>query len=149
MESLRQKSKTCLLIIVTLIGNFWGCRKTEKLATPPPPAITVIASVAGNIIDLNNAPVIGALIEAGASTTTTDANGQFILRDIQLYEDAGFVKVTKAGYFTGSRTFLVNSNTTNNIKIQLLPKTVSGTIASSSGGNVNVTGGAKMNFTAS
>ena len=129
--------------------TFGGCRKTEKLATPPPPAITVIASVAGNIIDLNNAPVIGALIEAGASTTTTDANGQFILRDIQLYEDAGFVKVTKAGYFTGSRTFLVNSNTTNNIKIQLLPKTVSGTIASSSGGNVNVTGGAKMNFTAS
>ena len=91
----------------------------------------------------------GALVAAGASTTTTDANGQFTLKDIQLYKDAGFVKVTKAGYFTGSRTFLVNGNTTNNIKIQLLPKTVSGTIASSSGGNVDVTGGAKINFTAS
>ena len=149
MKSLYQKSKTCLLIIVTLIGIVWGCKKTEKLATPPPPAIIVTASVAGNVSDLNNAPVSGALVAAGASTTTTDANGQFTLKDIELYEDAGFVKVTKAGYVTGSRTFLVNGNTTNNIKIQLLPKTVSGTIASSSGGNVDVTGGAKINFTAS
>ena len=89
----------------------------------------------------------GALVAAGASATTTDANGQFTLTNIQLDKDAGFVKVTKTGYFTGSRTFLVNANTTNNIKIQLLPKTVSGTIASSSGGNVDVTGGAKINFT--
>lgn len=148
MKTLHQKSKTCLLIIVTLIGIVWGCKKTERLAIPPPPAITVTASVAGNVSDLNNAPVSGALVAAGASTTTTDANGQFTLRDIQLYKDAGFVKVTKAGYFTGSRTFLVNGNTTNNIKIQLIPKTISGTITSSSGGNVDVTGGVKINFTA-
>ena len=148
MKTLYQNSKTCLLIIVTLIGIVWGCKKTEKLSTPPPPAITVTASVAGNVSDLNNAPVSGALVAAGASTTTTDANGQFTLRDIQLYKDAGFVKVTKEGYFSGSRTFLANGNTTNNIKIQLLPKTVSGIIASSSGGNVDVTGGAKINFTA-
>jgi hypothetical protein len=148
MKTLYQNSKTCLLIIVTLIGIVWGCKKTEKLSTPPPPAITVTASVAGHVSDLNNAPVSGALVAAGASTTTTDANGQFTLRDIQLYKDAGFVKVTKEGYFSGSRTFLANGNTTNNIKIQLLPKTVSGIIASSSGGNVDVTGGAKINFTA-
>ena len=149
MKALYEKSKTSLLIIVTLIGIVWGCKKAEKLATPPPPAITVTASVAGNVSDFNNAPVSGALVAAGASTTTTDANGQFTLRDIELYKDAGFVKVTKAGYFTGSRTFLVNGNTTNYIKIQLLPKTVSGKIASSSGGNVDVTGGAKINFAAS
>ncbi|HEX6846200.1 MAG TPA: hypothetical protein VF144_04445, partial [Chitinophagaceae bacterium] len=47
---------------------FWGCKKTERLATPPPPATTVTASVAGNIIDLNNAPVSGALVAAGVST---------------------------------------------------------------------------------
>ena len=121
MKTLYQNSKTCLLIIVTLIGIVWGCKKTEKLSTPPPPAITVTASVAGHVSDLNNAPVSGALVAAGASTTTTDANGQFTLRDIQLYKDAGFVKVTKEGYFSGSRTFLANGNTTNNIKIQLLP----------------------------
>ena len=149
MKTFHQKRKTYLLIIVTLIGIVWGCTKTEKLATPPPPATTVTASVAGNVIDLNNAPVSGASVAAGTSTTTTDANGQFTLKDIELYKDAGFVTVTKTGYFTGSRTFLVNGNTTNNIKIQLLPKTVSGTIASSSGGNVDVTGGAKINFTTS
>ena len=144
-------SKNTTVIIITLIIILFACKKTnlDNNTTTPPPIILITASVAGRVTDLNNAPVSGASVAAGASTTTTDANGQFTLKDIQLDKDAGFVKVTKAGYFTGSRTFLVNGNTTNNIKIQLLPKTVSGTIASSSGGNVDVTGGSKINFTAS
>ena len=78
----------------------------------------------------------------------TDADGQFTFKDIQLDKDAGFVKVIKTDHFTGSRTFLVNGSTTNNVKIQMIPKTVSGTMASSSGGNVAISGGAKINVTA-
>ena len=143
-------SKNTAVIIITLIIILFACKKTNvDNITPAPPVTVVTASVAGRVTDLNNAPVSDASVAAGASTTTTDANGQFTLKDLQLDKDAGFVKVTRAGYFTGSRTFLVNGNTTNNIKIQMIPKTVSGTIASSSGGNVDVTGGAKINFTAS
>ncbi len=143
-------SKNTAIIIITLIIILVACKKTvEDNLTTPPPVTIVTASVAGSVTDINNAPVSGALVEAGASNTTTDANGQFTLINIQLDKDAGFVKVTKAGYFTGSRTFLVTGNTTNNIKIQMIPKTVSGTIASNSGGNIDVTGGAKINFTAS
>ena len=143
-------SKNTATIIITLIIILLACKKTNVDNITPPPSVTVVtASVAGRATDLNNAPVSVASVAAGASTTTTEANVQFTLKDIQLDKDAGFVKVTKAGYFTGSRTFIVNGNTTNNIKIQMIPKTVSGTIASSSGGNVDVISRAKINFTAS
>jgi hypothetical protein len=146
MKTLYQKSKTYLLIIVTLIGIFWGCKKAENAVAPPPPVITVTASVAGSITDLNNTPVSGASVSAGSSVTTTDANGMFIIKNIQLDKDAGFVTITKPGFFTGSRTFLVNSNTVNNVKIQLIPKTVSGNFDAASGGNINVSGGGSVNF---
>ena len=150
MKKLYLKSTT--VIIISLIIILFACKKTkvDNITAPPLPQNSVVtASVAGRVTDLNNASVSGVSVAAGASTTTIDANGQFTLKDIQLDKDAGFVKVTKAGYFSGSRTFLVNANTTNYIKIQMIPKAVSGTIASSSGGNVDVTGGAKINFTAS
>jgi PKD repeat protein len=145
-------SKNVATIIISLIIILFACKKTNvdniTPPPPPPPPTGVTASVAGRVIDLNNAPLSGASVAAGASTTVTDANGQFTFKDIQLDKDAGFVKVTKTGQFTGSRTFLVNANTTSNVKIKMIPKTVSGTIAAASGGNVDVTGGAKINFPA-
>jgi len=146
MKKLNSKTTAVIIIIIIL----FGCKKTNVdnvITPPPPPPVAVTASVAGRVVDLNNAPVTGASVAAGSSAAVTDNNGQFTLKDIQLDKDAGFVKVTKAGHFTGSRTFLVNGNTTNNVKIKMIPKTVSGTIASSSGGTVDVTGGAKVNFT--
>jgi len=146
MKKLYSRNTAVVIIIIIL----FSCKKSsvDNITTPPPPPpLGVTASVAGRVIDLNNAPVSSASVAAGGSATTTDANGQFTFKDIQLDKDAGFVKVTKADHFTGSRTFLVNANTTSNIKIQMIPKAVSGIIASSSGGNVDVTGGAKINLT--
>jgi Uncharacterised protein family UPF0560. len=146
MKSLYKKSKTCLLIIVTLTGIFWGCKKTENTEGPTTPVITVTASVAGGITDLNNIPISGASVSAGSAVTTTDAKGRFIIKNTQLDKDAGFVTITKPGFFSGSRTFLVNSNTVNNVKIQLIPKTVSGNFDAVSGGNINVSGGGSVNY---
>ena len=146
MKTFNLKDKTCLLVIITLIVIYWGCKKAENTVIPPPPVITVKASVAGGITDLNNSPVSGATVSAGSAVTTTDAKGRFIIKDVQLDRDAGFVTITKSGFFTGSRTFLVNSNTVNNVKIQLIPKTVSGNFDAASGGNINVSGGGSINF---
>lgn len=148
MKKLNSKNTT--VIIISIIIILFACQKTKVDNITPPATVTgVTASVEGRVTDLNNAPLSGASVAAGASNTTTDANGEFTLKDIQLDKDAGFVKVTKAGYFTGSRTFLVNGNTTNNIKIQMIPKTVSGNFAAASGGNINVSGGGAVNFASS
>jgi len=43
----------------------------------------------------------------------------------------------------------VNTNSVNNVKIQLIPKIVSGSFATGTGGNVNVSGGGTVSFVAS
>ena len=148
MKILPAKKIIAILVIAASIIIFLSCKKTDSINVDPnqPPVSVVTASVAGRVTDINNVPVSNALVSAGVSTATTDINGQFTLKNIQLNKDAGFVKITKPGYFLGSRTFLVNANTTNNVKIQLIPKTVSGNFDAASGGNINVAGGGSVNF---
>ena len=134
-----------LIIIVTSVTIFFACKKTtDKIVSPV--ETTVTASVAGNVTDLNDAPISNASVTAGTLTATTDNNGQFTIKNVKLNADAGLVTITKSGYFEGSRTFLVSANTVNNVSIQLIPKTVSGTFDAASGGNINVSGGGSVNF---
>lgn len=139
-------NKLVALIIFVMI--FFGCKKTtDKIVSPSPPVdTTVTASVAGRVTDLNDVPISNASVAAGTSTTTTDVNGQFTIKNAKLNADAGLVIITKPGYFEGSRTFLVSTNTVNNVSIQLIPKTVSGTFDAASGGTINVSGGGSVNF---
>ena len=124
-----------------------GCSKNN--INNGAPSISVInGSVAGTVTDLNKIPVSNATVTAGAVTATTDGDGHFIIRNAQLNKDGGFVEVTKPGFFAGSRTFIVSSDAVNNVKIQLIPKTVSGKFQASSAASINVPGGSTVNFTA-
>jgi hypothetical protein len=134
------------IIFLFLIVIFCACKKNDSIKGIPNP--TVKGSVSGLVTDLNNIAISNAKVTAGTYATNTDATGKFSLQNVQLSANDGFIEVTKDGYFTGSRTFFVNSNTVNNVKIQLIDKTISGTFASSSGGNVNIKGGGSVNFSA-
>src|SRR5215813_5767087 len=107
------------LLIFTLSLSFFfvtGCQKEIHdpggNTNPPPPAggqtvndnIMVTASVRGIVVDENNRPVAGATVSSGSNTTTTDRYGTFRFNNISLSKANGYVKVTRAGYFTGSRT---------------------------------------------
>ena len=144
------KEFSALIIIAASITILLACRKTNfnstSLTTNFLNAATV--SVAGRVTDLNNLPISNASVTAGTSVTTTDIDGQFIIKNAQLSKDGGFVKVSKAGYFPGSRTFLINANGVVNVKIKLIPKMVSGNFAAFSGGIVNVWGGGSVTFSA-
>jgi len=129
------------LIIITIAIIFFACKKTASYHRDPASYNMVTGSVSGRVTDLYNAPVSNALVNAGKSFIMTDVNGQFILKNVQLSKDAGFVKVTHDGYFTGSRTFFPNPNATNNVKIRLIPKTVSENFAAPSGGVIEIPGG--------
>jgi hypothetical protein len=126
-----------------------GCQKEADgpIDTAPPPALDaekVTASVQGNVVDENNIPVAGATVTSGSKTTTTDRYGVFRFNSISLSKNNGFVKVTKNGYFVGSRSFLTTAGRTHNVRIKLLTKTTTGSFAGSAGGTVNLTGGAKL-----
>ena len=141
----------CFSVLLTT-----GCQKEQdnsvgsgNVGTPAP--ITpvndnemVTGGVTGNVVDENNQPVFGATVASGTNSTTTDSYGSFRFRNISLSKANGTVKVTKAGYFTGYRTFVSVAGRINNVRLKLLPKTNAGNFSASSGGAITITGGGKL-----
>ena len=136
-------SKNTAVIIITLTGILFACNKSEN---GQPNSATGNGSVQGVITDLNNSPVSNATVTGGSATATTDASGKFTLTKVQFHADTVMVTAVKNNFFEGSKNFVSGSNTVSNAKIQLIPKTVSGTIAATSGGNITIPGGGSINF---
>src|SRR6185312_8893712 len=137
-------SKNAAKIIISLIIIVFACKKNDVIQTN---AGTGNGSVQGVIIDLNNSPVSNATVKGGTATATTDASGKFTLTKVQFSNNTVLVAVTKGGFFEGSKDFVAYNSAVSNAKIQLIPKTVSGTITASSGGNVTIQGGGSVSFT--
>jgi hypothetical protein len=128
-----------------------GCQREVDGTLPdnpqPPVEQTVNASVTGRVINDKKEPVSGALVNtANGGTAITDINGEFSLQNVLLNKNAGFIKVEKAGYFTGSRTFVVSTTSDNITQIQLIPKTVVGSFVASAGGNITIPNGGGLVF---
>lgn len=149
-----------LIALVSLTLFFTtGCQRElqDPGGTNPPPVnpgpvindnITVVASVRGIVVDENDIPVEAAVVNSGTNSTTTDRYGTFRFNNINLSKANGYVKVTKTGYFTGSRTFISTAGRTHTIRIKLLPKTNAGNFNSSAGGTINISGGGKLTMPA-
>jgi hypothetical protein len=106
--------------------------------------VMVNAGVRGIVIDENNLPVQGATVSSGANTTTTDRYGVFKFTNINLSKANGTVKVVKAGYFNSFKTFVTTAGRIHNVRIQLIPKTNTGTFDAATGGTITLTSGGKL-----
>ena len=142
--------KNTAVIIISLIIILFACKKSVQSDPGDgngPGSGTGNGSVQGVITDLNNVPVSNATVTGGTATATTDASGKFTLRNVQFTSNAVVVIVVKNGFFEGAKKLSSSSHTVSNVKIQLIPKSVSGTIAASSGGSIAIAGGGSINFT--
>lgn len=101
---------------------------------------TVSITVKGKVYDVNGTAISGALVKSGNVNVTTDVNGVFILNNIAANQKLGCVTVEKAGYFKGVRSFVPKTGG-NELQIQLLSKSIDGTINSSTGGTVSIQNG--------
>ncbi len=117
-------------------------------STNPPPATSekVSATVIGRVLDEKEIPVSGALAKTETAAATTNVNGEFRLENVMLDKKTGFIKVEKAGYFVGSRSFVVNTASENITEIKLIPKKEAGSFVASSGGSVTVPNGGTISF---
>ena len=143
--------KIILLVLATMLV-FASCKKDPIIDENPPidnnrNFVNINTSVAGQVVDVNNAAISDATVSFGTETTTTDANGIFKFENVNVLENRAFVKVEKAGYFHGSRTFFAYANQLSNVKISLLEKTIQGTVGTS-GGTVTTPEGVKLEFPA-
>ena len=129
-----------------------ACKKSvdnpDTNPTPNPLDEKVTASVAGRVTDENNRPVSNASVKAGSSATTTDINGMFLLNNVQLSKNAGFVLIEKTGYFKTGRTFFPVASVVNNVVIKLIPKSLAGNFSSAAGGNINTGNNSSVSFPA-
>jgi hypothetical protein len=131
------------LAIFTLASftTFYACNKYNDTLTPSrdlPEDKVVTASVQGKVLDENGLPVQGAAVTSGTASTTTDINGTFSFSGIQLSSRFGYVKVTRTGYFTGSRSIITSTANSSFISIQLIPRSSKGSFTASSGGAIKV-----------
>jgi len=104
----------------------------------------VTASVRGVVVNENNIPVQGATVKSGSNTTTTDRYGVFRFSNISLSKANGTVKVEQNGYFNAFRTFVTTASRIHNVRIQLIPKTNTGSFPGAAGGTINIAGGGKL-----
>jgi len=145
-------TKTFKAVLIFCAATFFiGCQKDFSLDTgnPAQPAATnITATVAGRVTDQTGLPVSGALVKAGAFTATTNINGEFVIENTNLVDQAAFVRVEKAGYFNGSRTFIARANQKHYVEIELLTRNTVGNINASAGGTINVANGSSITLPA-
>lgn len=147
-----KKTSVFLATGVLLAGLliFVSCHKnsdtTQSNKKDPPADQLVIASLQGRVMDENGLPVKDAVVASGTATTLTDVNGIFRFSNIQMRGRFGFVKVTKQGYFTGSRTIVTNPGANNFVRIDLLPRSSKGSFEASIGGAITVESGNRVSF---
>jgi hypothetical protein len=139
------------LLVLTAIMIVFACKKTANNESGEPenpnPIEYVTANISGQVLDENGKPVYGAFIKAGIASTTSDTSGNFSINNVNLDKNAGFIQIEKEGFFKGSRTILVHEGVINYVSVQLIKKTVSGTVSGSTGGNITVRGGGSIVFT--
>jgi len=141
-----------LILAATLLAaaliTVMACRKDagSSSGSKTPPDEQVEASLEGRVLDENGFPVKEAAVTSGSATTTTDIDGIFRFTNIPLSTRFGFVKVTKQGYFTGSRSILTNAHSQNFVEIHLLPRELKGSFTAASGGSITVEGGNTVSF---
>jgi hypothetical protein len=137
--------QTWLLTLLLLVSMFTACKKEKD---PVINNSTVTSSIFGRVVDENGNGVYGATAIAGGKTTTSDVNGIFRINNASLDKNHAFVKITKAGFFDGSRTFIASAGNINNVEIRLLTKTLKGTFSAVSGATITVTADATVTFPA-
>ena len=144
---MRSIFRISLITVLAAIIVIISCQKSDHKPDDNSNKVEYVsATISGRILDNNKQPVNGAVVKAGSQTATTDINGNFRITNVTLDKNAGFIKVEKDGFFQGSRTIVVNANVVNYISIELIKRTVSGTVSGSGGGNITVQGGGSIVF---
>ena len=99
----------------------------------------------GMVVDMSDNPIEGATIRVGSSTAQTDANGVFFIDGAQVHAEFAYVTATKSGFLDGSRAMVPISGR-NNVRIKMIPATVTATITAGSASEVVHSSGAKVSF---
>jgi len=151
--------KSAIFLFSSILLLMTSCKKDKiELINPPnnpPPSSnalysgnTITTSVGGVVTDQYGNSISNALVTIGNKTGHTNSDGIFNIINVTVDDARAYVKIKKSGYFLGSRSFKPTASSINYVRIELLTKTVEGIINNSTGGSVNIAGGATLVFEA-
>lgn len=145
--------KKFLLLLFLAVFSFFGCQKENLPPVDDTPkelelGALATASASGLVTDEQGLAVAEAYVTFGNKSATTDENGVFRIEGAQVRENLAQVKVTKAGYFNGSRTFQPKTEPERFVRITLLKKNNTGSFAATAGGRVELPGQVAIDFPA-
>ncbi|MVT07202.1 hypothetical protein [Chitinophaga tropicalis] len=113
-----------LRLSLLLLFTFTSCKKYMSYEGVPPiqeePSQTVTTSIQGRILNGQRQPVADAGVTGGGRTVTTDADGNFLLENISINNNAAVVTASKSGYFTSYRTLIVRESNLHYTQLELL-----------------------------
>ena len=120
---------------------------TDTTVTLPGDRALVTADFYGRLVDDAGRPVSGALVRAGASTTTTDPEGHWSIAGARVGVDFGYVTFASPAHHRGSRTVFAREGGRYRIDdVELLPLGGGEAIDAASGGAVTLPDGASVRF---
>lgn len=152
--TLKTKSACSNLLLIFTFLFFFSCQKDISLenggAVPNPPDLStkISSSVSGFVTDENNAAVMGATVQFGSSSITTDKYGYFEAKNVQVVKEAAVVTVIKPGYFKGIKTYMAREGKAAFFRIKLIPKTNVGNVNAASGGTISLANGLSIKLPA-
>ena len=133
-----QKDDTTTLTIATPNATEWG-KIVDNFGND------ITSDFMGMIVDENNSPILGANVQIGNESTTTNAQGIFILKSVTVKEKFAYVKVSKSGYFQGSRSMRPSSGM-NKLTVMLVSKSNSQTVNSGEAVTLNQPDGSSVSL---
>lgn len=144
-----------LSVLLFAAFNFYTCKSKESPEPELPyynnysvPAVTFSASVSGFVEDENHQPVSGAVVSAGKSIATTDAQGYFFISKAYFTGDFCYIKATRKGFFAGSSTIHGKAGSKFAATLVMAHKTNVQAFNASQGAAINISGGAQASFPA-
>ncbi len=125
-----------------------SCNKKSNIPNPSTYNQTVTADIAGQVIDENGNPILGAIVKTNTHTCNTDSDGFFLFMQISTSKNKTTLEVTKPNYFNGYRTMYIIANQDNYTKIRMIEKKNPSNFNATIGGLIQVNGGGTINFAA-
>jgi hypothetical protein len=125
-----------------LLMLFFNCSQEDVQTLEP----ATVNNITGTIVNEQNQPVSGAEIRVRGVVTTSQNDGTFSINGEP--DDNGFIyiKVTKAGFKDGSKTFVYSQNSNYSVRVMLVNNTITQTINSGVISTVTLPNGTKVVF---
>ncbi len=119
----------------------------DSNSTTNEPVVLVETEISGRVISEAGAPLQDVLVEIEGESVFTDQNGFFSFQG-DYNQNGTYIKATRNGFFLGAKVVNPNVGTRSFTQIELLSMDLTGSFASSAGGEITTSDGAAVNFTA-